>query len=74
MTPDFIVKTSSGKIIILETKGDVRDNSDSARKLKLGRNCGKQAGKHFRYFMVLDNKPIEGAYKLADALGVLGQL
>jgi type III restriction enzyme len=72
--PDFIVKTESGKIIILETKGDDRDNSDSARKLKLGREWEKQAGKQFRYFMVFDNKPIEGAYKLADALGLLGQL
>lgn len=72
--PDFIVKTSSGKIIILETKGDDRDNSDSARKLKLGREWEKQAGKQFRYFMVFDSKPIDGAYKLADALGLLGQL
>lgn len=72
--PDFIVKTASGKIIILETKGDDRDNSDSARKLKLGREWEKQAGKQFRYFMVFDNKPIDGAYKLADALGLMGQL
>jgi type III restriction enzyme len=72
--PDFIVKTESGKIIILETKGDDRDNSDSARKLKLGREWEKQAGKQYRYFMVFDSKPIDGAYKLADALGLLGQL
>ena len=32
--PDFIVRTVSGKIIILETKEDDRDNSDSVRKLK----------------------------------------
>lgn len=57
-----------------QTKGDDRDNSHSACKLKLGREWEKQAGKQFRYFMVFDNKPIDGAYKLADALGVLGQL
>lgn len=34
----------------------------------------KQAGRQFRYFMVFDNKPVEGAHKLVDALGLLGQL
>jgi len=72
--PDFIIRTTSGKIIILETKGDDRDNSDSVRKLKLGNAWEKQAGRQFRYFMVFDNKPIEGAHKLADALGLIGQL
>jgi len=72
--PDFIVRTASGKIIILETKGDDRDNSDSARKLKMGAAWANQAGKDYRYFMVFDNKSIEGAHKLADALLLLGQL
>ncbi len=72
--PDFIIKAASGKIIILETKGDDRDNSDSVRKLKLGNAWEKQAGRQFRYFMVFENKPIEGAHKLADALGLLGQM
>ena len=72
--PDFTIKTKSGKIIILETKGDDRDNSDSVRKLKLGNAWEKQAGRQFRYLMVFDNKPIDGAHKLADALGLLGQL
>lgn len=72
--PDFIIRTASGKIIILETKGDDRDNSDSVRKLKLSNAWEKQAGRQFRYFMVFENKPIEGAHKLADALGLLGQL
>ena len=72
--PDFIVRTASGKIIILETKGDDRDNSDSTRKLKLGMAWANQAGKDYRYFMVFDNKSIEGAHKLADALVLLGQL
>jgi type III restriction enzyme len=72
--PDFIIRTASGKIIILETKGDDRDNSDSVRKLKLSNAWEKQAGRQFRYFMVFENKPIDGAHKLADALGLLGQL
>ena len=71
---DFTIKTKSGKIIILETKGDDRDNSDSVRKLKLGNAWEKQAGRQFSYLMVFDNKPIVGAHKLADALGLLSQL
>jgi type III restriction enzyme len=72
--PDFIIKTTSGKIIILETKGDDRDNSDSVRKLKLGKAWAQHAGKDYRYFMVFENNPVEGAYKLADALELLSQL
>ncbi|MEI6207914.1 MAG: hypothetical protein WCP20_14115 [Desulfuromonadales bacterium] len=31
-----------------------------------------QAVKDYRYFMVFDSKPVEGAHKLADALELLG--
>lgn len=72
--PDYIIRTTSGKIILLETKGDDRDNSDSVAKLKLGNLWEKQAGSMFRYLMVFDNNPIAGAYKLDDALGLLRQL
>jgi len=72
--PDYIVRTTSGKVIILETKGDDRDNSDSVRKLKLGNAWEKQAGRQFRYFMVFENKPIDGAHKLVNALELLQQL
>ncbi len=72
--PDYIIRTNSGRIIILETKGDDRDNSDSAAKLKLGNLWEKQAGSMFRYMMVFDNNPIPGAYKLDDVLGLLRHL
>ena len=49
--PDFNVKTVSWKIIIPEAKGDDRDNSDSALKLKLGKKWGK-SGRQFRYYTV----------------------
>jgi type III restriction enzyme len=45
------VKTVSWKIIIPEAKGDDRDNSDSALKLKLGKKWGK-SGRQFRYYTV----------------------
>lgn len=72
--PDFIVKTKAGKIIALETKGDDRDNSDSELKLKLGKLWEAKAGRDYRYMMVFDNNPIEGAERLADALKKIGQL
>ena len=72
--PDFIVKTDSGKIILIETKGDDRDNSDSELKLKLGKLWEAKAGARFKYMMVFDNNPIDGAERLADAINKLRQM
>ena len=76
--PDFIVKTKTGRIIALETKGDDRDNTDSELKLKLGKLWQAKAGRlsdaDFRYMMVFNNNPIDGAERLADALAKIRQL
>ena len=64
--PDFIVKMKSGRIIVVEAKGDDRDNSDSKSKLKLGKQWASQAGNQYRYFMVFENNSIEGAYQIDD--------
>jgi len=72
--PDFIIQMESGKVIVLEAKGDDRDNSDSAAKLKLGKAWEKGAGREFRYMMVFNNNAIEGADNLTDALGKLEHL
>ena len=64
--PDFIVKMKSGRIIIVEYKGDDRDNSDSKTKLKLGRRWASCAGSAYRYFMVFNSNPIEDAYTIDD--------
>ncbi|MFM0019811.1 DEAD/DEAH box helicase [Paraburkholderia azotifigens] len=72
--PDFILKLKSGKVIALETKGDDRDNSDSANKLRLGKQWEAKSGGTFRYMMVFDNNPIEGAETLVGALKKLRQL
>jgi type III restriction enzyme len=66
--PDFILRTKSGKTIVLETKGDDRDNTDSEHKLKLGKLWESKAGAAFKYMMVFDSNPIEGAERLTDAL------
>jgi type III restriction enzyme len=72
--PDFIVHTQAGKTVVIETKGDDRDNSDSVLKLKLGKLWEAKADGGFKYMMVFDNNPIEGAERLADALRKLKQM
>jgi type III restriction enzyme len=63
--------TWSGRIVMLETKDDDRNNSDSVRKLKLSRAWEKEAGRDFLYCMVFDKNQIGGAYRLADAIRFL---
>ncbi|MES2332058.1 MAG: DEAD/DEAH box helicase family protein [Bacteroidota bacterium] len=65
--PDFIAVTTSGKVIIIETKGDDRDNSDSAAKCRLGNTWSDKAGDNYFYFMVFDKKDIPGAYNADKA-------
>ncbi len=72
--PDFIVKMKSGRILVVEFKGDDRDNSDSKTKLQLGKKWAAEAGKQYRYFMVFNESPIEGAYSLADFAELLKEL
>ncbi|MCI5181805.1 MAG: hypothetical protein D3921_04680 [Candidatus Electrothrix sp. AW1] len=72
--PDFLIRTHNGTTLLLEAKGDDRDNSDSARKLKLGRAWAAKAGNAFRYFMVFDSKEVEGAYRLEELLKVVAGL
>lgn len=72
--PDFIVMMKSGKIVLVEAKGDDRDNGDSRTKLKLGQTWAAQAGRKFKYFMTFDHNSIEGAYNLEDFAEVLRDL
>ncbi|MCE3227029.1 MAG: type restriction protein res subunit [Bacteroidetes bacterium] len=72
--PDFIIHTKKGKTILLETKGDDRDNSDSERKIRLGKAWERKAGNNFRYFMVFDKKEVEGAHRLNDFLNLIKEM
>lgn len=72
--PDFILLTKTGKVIIIETKGDDRDNSDSAAKARLGHIWQEKAGSNFLYFMVFDQGKVEGAYTLAEAKRLVGEV
>jgi type III restriction enzyme len=72
--PDFIVKLKSGHVLLIETKGDDRDNSDSERKLELGKMWANKAGQLFRYYMVFDKKAMEGAITVKELLNTISKL
>ena len=72
--PDFILRTKSGKTILIETKGDHLDGSDSEGKCRLGNEWEKQAGYDFSYFMVFDKKEIDGAYTLDKAKELISDM
>ena len=56
--PDFIVETQSGKTILIETKGDHLENTETKYKLELGRAWQNMAGSSFRYYMVFQSKDL----------------
>ena len=72
--PDFIVWLESGRTILIETKGDDRDNSDSRLKLELGRTWANKAGDNFRYFMVFDHVEMDGSYTKNRMIEMLKEL
>ena len=69
--PDFIVKMKNGKIILIETKGDHLDGSDSLQKLRLGAKWASKAGDNYRYFMVFDSAKLDGAKTVAELIEIL---
>lgn len=72
--PDFIVRTKKGKTILVETKGDDRDNSDSRNKIDLGTDWANKAGEEYRYFMVFNKTKFDGAYTTEEFIDILKEL
>ncbi len=72
--PDFIVKMRSGKTVLIETKGDFLDNDESRRKRVLGQEWERLGGRNYRYFMVFEDKKVDGAWTLNELLDVLKNL
>ena len=72
--PDFILRTKSGKTILIETKGDHLDGSDSEGKCRLGNEWEKQAGNDFAYFMIFDKKEVDGAFTLDKAKELISRM
>lgn len=69
--PDFIIKTTSGKIIMLETKGD---HLIATKKIKLGNTWAQNAGKQFKYFLVYDKIQVEGSKTKEQFLDLMKDL
>ena len=73
--PDFIVRMKSGFVLLVEAKGDDRDNSDSKQKLELGKIWESKAGSDsFGYFMVFDSNPLDNALSLDDFMARIKEL
>lgn len=65
--PDLIVMTESGKVLLIETKGDQLENSESKVKAEIGFKWAAKAsmlGRLYKYYMVFQTKEpgYEGAY------------
>jgi type III restriction enzyme len=72
--PDFILLTKKNNVILVESKGDDRNNDDSTLKLKLGKAWENKAGQSFKYFMVFQNIHVEGAYAKNQLATTAGRL
>lgn len=72
--PDFIVRLKSGMTVLLETKGDQLDNSDSRNKVELGTTWANKAGEQYRYFMVFDKQQMDGAITVGELLDRLKEM
>ena len=61
----------NGKIILIETKGNHLDGSDSLQKLRLGEKWASKAGDNYRYFMVFDDAKLDGAKTVSELIEIL---
>lgn len=57
--PDIIAMTTSGKILMIEPKGDHLENTESRHKIAVGRTWERKAGDMYRYYMVFRNKDLK---------------
>ena len=72
--PDFIVVTQSGLTVLVETKGDHLDGTDSEGKIELGASWSNLTHGRGKYFMVFKEKEVKGARKVDAFLRLLEQL
>lgn len=74
--PDFIVCTTHGHIVLIETKGDHLENAENRAKLAEGRIWQRMAGPEYRYYMVFQTKQpdLDGAYSMDKFLEIMKEL
>lgn len=73
--PDFIIRLKSGKVVLVETKGNQLNNTDSKNKLELGDLWQSyDSTRNFSYFMTYDNNGPEGSYSMNKLIGMIGNM
>lgn len=74
--PDIIAMTESGKILMIETKGDHLDNAESKTKAIIGSKWDSLSGTQYRYFMVFQTKSPDysGAYSYDRFFEIINKL
>lgn len=77
--PDLIVMTNSGKILLIETKGDQLKNDESKMKSETGAKWAARAsmtGRLYKYYMVFQTKnpDYEGAYSHERFMEIVREL
>ena len=74
--PDIMVRTESGKLLLLETKGDQLENSESREKAETGAKWAEMAGRMYKYYMVFETKNpgYNGAYSYEEFMRIVKEL
>lgn len=74
--PDLMVKTESGKLLLIETKGDQLENSESREKAETGAKWAEMAGRMYKYYMVFETKNpgYNGAYSYEEFMRIVKEL
>lgn len=74
--PDIMVRTESGKLLLIETKGDQLENSESREKAETGVKWAEMAGRMYKYYMVFETKNpgYNGAYSYEEFMRIVKEL
>lgn len=74
--PDLMVRTESGKLLLIETKGDQFENSESREKAEIGAKWAEMAGRMYKYYMVFETKNpgYNGAYSYEEFMRIVKEL
>lgn len=74
--PDFMAFTKTGKLLLIEAKGEHLANEDSRNKLLLGCKWQAAAGREYRYLMVFaqNGLQLDGSYNLNEFAEVIARL
>lgn len=74
--PDIMIMTQSGKIIMVETKGEHLKNDDSRDKIELGKAWSNAAGSQYRYYMVFreEENLLSGAVSIRQFKEIVKEL